>query len=164
MNHETMLAYLMGQRRGGGSSGGGVSLPTLTNPAGADQILEGYEAVDGSGNKVTGTHVCESGGVGVAPQIDHGFGYARVEFGAVKTAPAGGSVSTPVSAFKVDNLTSSNTSSGMMYGYFYGHPEITAKVKIGLKANFEYIWNSSAVDFVFDPITEYIFIPLYHDE
>lgn len=61
MNHETMLAYLLGQRRGGGSSGGGVSLPTLTNPAGADQILEGYEAVDGSGNKVTGTHVCESG-------------------------------------------------------------------------------------------------------
>ena len=46
----------------GGSSGGGITLPTLTNPAGADQILEGYEAVDGSGNKLTGTHVCESGG------------------------------------------------------------------------------------------------------
>lgn len=46
----------------GGSSGGGITLPELTNPAGADQILEGYEAVDGSGNKLTGTHVCESGG------------------------------------------------------------------------------------------------------
>ena len=45
----------------GGSSGGGITLPTLTNPAGADQILEGYEAVDGSGKKLTGTHVCESG-------------------------------------------------------------------------------------------------------
>lgn len=163
MDHNTMLAFLMGQRRGGGSSGG-TTLPTLTNPAGAEHIVEGYEAVDGSGNKVTGTHVCESGGVGVAPQIDHGFGYARVGFGAVRTAPAGGSVSTTVSAFKVDNLTSSNTSSGTMYGYFYGHPEITAKVKIGFKASFEYIWNSSAVDFVFDTITEYIFIPLYHGE
>lgn len=48
----------------GGSSGGGITLPTLTNPAGADQILEGYEAIDGSGNKLTGTHVCESGGGG----------------------------------------------------------------------------------------------------
>lgn len=48
----------------GGSSSGGIILPTLTNPAGADQILEGYEAVDGSGNKLTGTHVCESGGGG----------------------------------------------------------------------------------------------------
>lgn len=47
---------------GEGGSSGGVTLPTLTNPAGADQILEGYEAVDGSGNKLTGTHVCESGG------------------------------------------------------------------------------------------------------
>lgn len=46
----------------GGSSGGGITLPELTNPAGADQILEGFEAVDGSGNKLTGTHVCESGG------------------------------------------------------------------------------------------------------
>lgn len=48
----------------GGSSGGGLTLPELTNPAGADQILEGFEAIDGSGNKLTGTHVCESGGGG----------------------------------------------------------------------------------------------------
>lgn len=49
---------------GEGGSSGGVTLPALTNPAGADQILEGYEAVDGSGKKLTGTHVCESGGGG----------------------------------------------------------------------------------------------------
>ena len=46
---------------GEGGSGGGITLPELTNPAGADQILEGYEAIDGSGNKLTGTHVCKSG-------------------------------------------------------------------------------------------------------
>lgn len=67
----------------GGSSGGGITLPELTNPAGADQILEGYEAIDGSGNKLTGTHVCESGGGGGET------GYLRVT-GAV-TVPASSS-------------------------------------------------------------------------
>lgn len=33
----------------------GIELPALSNPATADKILSGYEAVDGSGNKVTGT-------------------------------------------------------------------------------------------------------------
>lgn len=33
----------------------GVELPSLTNPAGAAQILSGYEAIDGTGAKLTGT-------------------------------------------------------------------------------------------------------------
>lgn len=41
---------------------GGVELPDLLNPATSDEILEGYEAVDGNGNLLVGTHVCESGG------------------------------------------------------------------------------------------------------
>lgn len=41
---------------------GGTELPTLSNPATSSVILEGYEAIDGNGNVVTGTHVCEGGG------------------------------------------------------------------------------------------------------
>lgn len=33
----------------------GKKLPELTNPAGAANIESGYEAIDGSGNKITGT-------------------------------------------------------------------------------------------------------------
>jgi len=32
----------------------GIELPALTNPAAEEQILEGYEAVDGAGKKMTG--------------------------------------------------------------------------------------------------------------
>ena len=42
--------------------GDGVQLPELSNPASAEHIVEGYEAVDGDGNKMTGSHICESGG------------------------------------------------------------------------------------------------------
>lgn len=34
----------------------GISLPTLSNPAGAENIQSGYEAIDGNGNKITGLH------------------------------------------------------------------------------------------------------------
>lgn len=34
---------------------GGVTLPTLSNPAVDSNILSGYEVIDGSGNKLTGT-------------------------------------------------------------------------------------------------------------
>ena len=33
----------------------GKKLPELTNPAGAANIESGYEAIDGNGNKITGT-------------------------------------------------------------------------------------------------------------
>lgn len=33
----------------------GVEIPPLANPAGAAQILNGYEAIDGAGAKLTGT-------------------------------------------------------------------------------------------------------------
>lgn len=38
-----------------GKAGGGVTLPTLTNPATGADILSGKEAIDGSGNKITGS-------------------------------------------------------------------------------------------------------------
>ena len=34
---------------------GGIHLPTLTNPAGAGQILSGYQAIDAEGNIIVGT-------------------------------------------------------------------------------------------------------------
>ena len=39
----------------------GAELPTLNNAAAADEIMNGKEAINGAGNKVTGTHVCEQG-------------------------------------------------------------------------------------------------------
>ena len=133
---------------GDGGSGGGITLPALTNPAGADQILEGYEAVDGSGNKLTGTHVCESGGggVGVAPMIDHGYGSATFVLGSDVTVPAGGSVSR----IEADEHTFLG-GTGTKPGYVYGHPEITAHQHYTSKYG-QYlatVWNSSATDFTF---------------
>lgn len=40
---------------GKASNSGGVVLPTLNNPASASDILSGKEAINGSGNKITGT-------------------------------------------------------------------------------------------------------------
>lgn len=39
----------------GKASGGGVTLPSLSNPASASDILSGKEAINSSGNKMTGT-------------------------------------------------------------------------------------------------------------
>ena len=38
-----------------GKASGGVILPSLTNPASESDILSGKEAIDSSGNKITGT-------------------------------------------------------------------------------------------------------------
>jgi hypothetical protein len=72
MDHNTMLAFLMGQRRGGGS--GETTLPTLTNPAGAEHIVEGYEAVDGDGKVVTGAIIKLSGGRTISATDPHNNG------------------------------------------------------------------------------------------
>ena len=40
----------------------GKKLPTLTNPAGAANIQTGYEAIDGSGEKITGINTAVSSG------------------------------------------------------------------------------------------------------
>lgn len=39
----------------GKAAGGGITLPTLTNPASASDILSGKEAINGDGTKITGT-------------------------------------------------------------------------------------------------------------
>ena len=40
-----------------------ISLPTLSNPAAAENIQSGYEAINVSGEKVTGSHVCPEANV-----------------------------------------------------------------------------------------------------
>lgn len=47
-----VVAALDGKAAG---SGGGITLPTLDNPAAASDILSGKKAIDGSGNVLTGT-------------------------------------------------------------------------------------------------------------
>lgn len=44
----------------GKAGGGGVTLPSLSNPASASDILSGKEAIDGTGNKMTGTIVIKT--------------------------------------------------------------------------------------------------------
>lgn len=40
---------------------GGADLPALDNPAGSAQILSGFQAINGNGVAVTGSHVCDPG-------------------------------------------------------------------------------------------------------
>ena len=50
-----LIAQISTALEGKASSSGGMVLPTLDNPASATDILGGKEAIDGSGNKITGT-------------------------------------------------------------------------------------------------------------
>ena len=52
---------------------GGATLPTLSNPASASDILSGKEAIDGNGNKITGTYTSNTIYIGTdAPSDDIG--------------------------------------------------------------------------------------------
>ena len=51
----------------------GVELPELSNPATADKILSGYEAVDGTGNKLTGTSTAK-----VLPSLSNPAGAGQI--------------------------------------------------------------------------------------
>ncbi|MBQ6808469.1 MAG: hypothetical protein IJP07_04830, partial [Firmicutes bacterium] len=50
-----MTGIVMGS---GGS--GGSSLPRLSNPAAASHILQGREAIDGKGNKISGSIISKA--------------------------------------------------------------------------------------------------------
>lgn len=50
-----LLSQIATALEGKASNSGGVVLPTLSNPASASDILSGKEAINGSGNKITGT-------------------------------------------------------------------------------------------------------------
>lgn len=59
---------------------GGVELPELGNPASAANIQSGYEAVDGSGNKITGTHT-EASLTDLLPALSNPAGAANIQSG-----------------------------------------------------------------------------------
>ena len=100
------------------------------------------------------------GGVGVATQIDHGYGSATFVLGSDVTVPAGGSVGM----IEPSEETFVNTSAaGIKPGYIYGHPEITAHQHYSAKYGcyLKTVWNSSATDFVFKAGETYTLVYLY---
>jgi hypothetical protein len=50
-----LIAQISTALEGKAGGGGGITLPKLTNPASTTDILSGKEAIDGTGNKITGT-------------------------------------------------------------------------------------------------------------
>lgn len=59
---DNLIAQITSALEGKASSNGGIILPTLSNPASASDLAKGKELIDGNGNVVVGTHICESGG------------------------------------------------------------------------------------------------------
>lgn len=103
-----------------------------------------------------------SGGVGVAPMIDHGYGSATFVLGSDVTIPAGGSVTR----VEVDTSTLGGANTPGGFGYIYGHPEITARRGYASKYG-QYlvsVWNSSATDFTFKAGETYTLVYLYNAE
>lgn len=104
----------------------------------------------------------ESGGVGVAPMIDHGYGSATFVLGSDVTIPTGGSASR----VQPSNSTLGGANSPGGFGYIYGHPEITAQRGYASKYG-QYlvsVWNSSATDFTFKAGETYTLVYLYNAE
>ena len=58
---DDLIAQIQTALQNKATPSGGVILPTLTNPATAENLENGYELIDGNGNVVVGTHVCSSG-------------------------------------------------------------------------------------------------------
>lgn len=58
-----------------------VTYPTLSNPASAENLQEGYQLIDDNGNIVTGTHVCPSGGGNVSEVGTCTVSFVNSEFG-----------------------------------------------------------------------------------
>ena len=55
MNTQTDLITQIATALEGKAAGGGVELPSLTQPATGNQILNGYDAIDDGGNRIVGT-------------------------------------------------------------------------------------------------------------
>ena len=112
-----------------GKAGGGVELPSLSNPAVAADILNGKEAIDKDGNKITGTiatktssNLTVSGATVTAPA-----GYYASN--ATKTI-ASGSAKTPATTI-TKNPTISVNSSGLITASVSGTQNVTPTVTAG---------------------------------
>lgn len=115
------------ENKASGSSG--VELPELNNPAVESDILSGKEAIDGSGNKITGN-------------IETKTSSNLIASGATVTVPAGyyasqstktissGSANTPATTITA-NPTISVGASGMIEAYVHGSQDVTPTVSAG---------------------------------
>ena len=108
---------------------GGVALPTLNNPAAASDILSGKEAIDGDGNKMTGTistktssNLTASGATVTVPA-----GYYASQ--ATKTISSG-SAKTPATTV-TKNPSISVSSSGLITASVSGTQNVTPTVTAG---------------------------------
>ena len=108
---------------------GGVTLPTLDNPAAATDILSGKEAIDGSGNKITGTIATKTSGNltanGATVTVPAGY-YASQASKSV----ASGSAKTPATTV-TKNPTISVNSSGLITASVSGTQSVTPTVTAG---------------------------------
>lgn len=125
--------------------GGGIELPALSNPAGAEQILSGFEAIDGDGNKFAGS-IPSQGAQTITPSTsnqtiasglylsgtqtikgDSNLKAANILKGKSIFGVSGSAISTITGSFKVETSNTSYTVSAIkgkknafIIGYYNG--------------------------------------------
>lgn len=115
------------------SGGGGVKLPVLTNPADAEKIIAGYEAVDGEGNPIAGSLGAGITNPAGADQIFSGY-EAIGKSGDLLKGIAGADITSPATAAKIalgfqalDKTGNLLTGTGTLATYAVKTGTITAK-------------------------------------
>ena len=113
----------------GKAAGGGVELPTLTSPASAADILSGKEAIDGSGNKITGIIATKTSSnltaSGATVSVPAGY-YAS----AASKSISSGSAKTPATTI-TKNPTISVDANGKITASVSGTQSVTPTITAG---------------------------------
>jgi hypothetical protein len=124
-----LIAQIANALEGKAAGSGGVTLPELTNPASTSDILSGKEAIDGSGNKITGTIVTKTSSnlsaSGATVTVPAGY----YKSNATKSV-ATGSAKTPATTV-TKNPTISVSSSGLITASVSGTQNVTPTVSAG---------------------------------
>jgi hypothetical protein len=124
-----LLAQIATALEGKAGGSGGVTLPTLTNPASTSDILSGKEAIDGEGNKITGTIATKTASnlsaSGATVTVPAGY-YASNATKSVAT----GSAKTPATTI-TKNPTISVAPSGLITASVSGTQNVTPTVTAG---------------------------------
>jgi len=124
-----LIAQISTALDGKASASGGVTLPTLDNPASASDILSGKEAIDGSGTKITGTIATKTSSnltaSGATVTVPAGY-YASQATKSVSS----GLAKTPATTI-TKNPTISVSSSGLITASVSGTQSVTPTVTSG---------------------------------